>query len=67
MKKKFTRTNGKLTITQETIRRLSDGNMRAVNGGLQSGHVTCDSGFCNSEVHSGCFDCPSDGCGTGAC
>ncbi len=48
MKKNPTKTRGKLNVNQETIRRLSDLNMRAVHGGLTSGHITCDSGLCQS-------------------
>ena len=54
MKKKFTKTNGKLVINLETVRLLASRDLRAVNGGLQSGHVTCDSAFCESEIRSHC-------------
>lgn len=48
MKKNSTKNNGKLNIKQEMIRHLSTLNMRAVHGGVTSGHETCDSSFCVS-------------------
>jgi hypothetical protein len=56
MKKNSIKANGKLTVNQETIRRLSDLNMRAVNGGYQSGHLTCDSSFCGTSENTNCSE-----------
>jgi hypothetical protein len=60
MKKTFTKTHGKLVISHETIRHLAGRDLRAVNGGLQSGHETCDSGFC--DTLASCKTCYASAC-----
>jgi hypothetical protein len=55
MKKRISaKSNSKLNIHQETIRRLSDLEMRAINGGVTSGHITCDSSFCDNTLGTFC-------------
>jgi hypothetical protein len=42
--------------TQETICRLSVFDMRAVHGGIQTGHITCDSGLCGTSENTNYSD-----------
>jgi len=60
MKKKFTKTNRKLVINHETIRHLANRDLRAVNGGFQSGGWTCDSSYC--DTLASCNTCYGTNC-----